>query len=48
MEKEERVNLNDNYIHVEINATYCEYQKYLEDNPDAKKSKKIRIFIKDG
>ena len=46
--KELRANLNDKYSHVEINTAYCEYQKYLEENEDAKKLKKSPILIKDG
>jgi len=45
MEKEARVNLNYDYIHVEMNATYCEYQNYLAENEDAKK---LKILIKDS
>ena len=46
--KELKANLNDEYNYVEINAAYCEYQKYLEENEDAKKLKKSPILIKDG
>lgn len=44
--KESRANLNDEYSHVEINAAYCEYQKYLEENEDAKKLKNNLTLIK--
>lgn len=47
-QKESRANLKGEYEHVQIDNSFSEYQKYLEDNPDAKKSKKIRILIKDG
>ena len=36
------------YCHVEINAAYCEYQKYLEENEDAKKLKNNLTLIKSG
>lgn len=46
--KESRANLNDEYSHVEINGAYCEYQKYLEENEDAKKLKNNLTLIKNG
>ena len=46
--KEARANLNDEYSHVEINGAYCEYQKYLEENEDAKKLKNNLTLIKNG
>ena len=47
-QKELRANLKDEYTHVQINNSFSEYQKYLEENPDAKKLKKTRISIKNG
>lgn len=47
-QKESRANLKDEYSHVQINNSFSEYQKYLEENLDAKKSKKISTFIKNG
>jgi hypothetical protein len=46
--KESRANLNDEYSHVEINGVYCEYQKYLEENEDAKKLKNNLTLLKNG
>ena len=48
LSKELRANLNDEYNHVEINGAYCEYQKYLERNEDAKKLKNNLTLIKNG
>ena len=47
-QKESRANLKDEYSHVQIDKTFSEYQKYLEENPEAKKSKKILTLIKNG
>lgn len=47
-QKESRANLKDEYRHVQIDNSFSEYQKYFEDNPDAKKSKKIPTLIKNG
>lgn len=47
-QKESIANLKDEYAHVEINNSFSEYQRYLEENIDAKKSKKIRIIIKNN
>ena len=47
-QKESRANLKGEYEHVQIDNSFSEYQKYLEENPDAKKSKKIRTLINDG
>lgn len=47
-QKESRADLNDEYSHVQINNSFSEYQKYLEDNPDSKKWNMSHTLIKNG
>ena len=47
-QKESRANLKDEYSRVQIDNSFFEYHKYLEENPDAKKSNKIPTLIKNG
>jgi hypothetical protein len=45
--KEKRANLPGEYAHMNIDKTIGELDKYLEDNPDAKKSLIALLAIKD-
>lgn len=46
--KENRANLTGDYEHISIDKKLGELEKYLEDNPEAKKFLKILILTKDG
>ena len=47
-QKESKANLKNEYSHVQINNSFSEYQKYLEENAESKKSKISPILIKNG